>query len=190
MTWSLIPGKYEIGNENSSIAIATLNSEFSFGKDVAIWGKIMTENLGVTRVLSNLLSNPNIRYLIVCGKEVQGHFPGDALISFAEKGYEINSGSIVIKNTIAADPRLPIENNSMEETYSRFKEQINLINLIGETDSKIISEKINSCLENRLEPMSLPYIINLKKSGEAITLEEDVAIHPKIKIKDNVIYKR
>jgi tetrahydromethanopterin S-methyltransferase subunit A len=191
MEWNLIPGKYNVENEENPIAIVTLNSELSFEYEpVAIWGKIMTENLGLTRVLSNILSNPNIRHLIVCGKEVRGHFPGDAFLSLFKNGYEINSGNVSIKDTIAADPRLPIKEDSMEEVYSRLKNQITLINLIGETDLKEISKSVKSCLEKRLKPLDSPFIINFKKTKDAIIIEEDVALHPKIILKYNKIYKR
>jgi len=192
MVWGLIPGKYETGNEKSAIAIATLNSDFNFKKDlVAIWGKIATENLGVTTVLSNILSNPSIRYLIVCGEEVRGHFPGEALVSFYNEGYQINSsGRISIKNTHLADPTLPIEESTMGEVYTRFKEQITLVDLIGETDINKIGNVIDNCLSKDIPPMSSPYTISLKKKDGIVSLEDEIAIHAKVRLNNMLICQR
>jgi len=39
----------------------------------ALAGTLQTENVGLEKVICKLVSNPNIRYLIVCGPETPGH---------------------------------------------------------------------------------------------------------------------
>jgi tetrahydromethanopterin S-methyltransferase subunit A len=45
----------------------------------AIKGTMKTENMGVEKIIVNVVSNPKIRFLIVCGKDEFGHYPGDCL---------------------------------------------------------------------------------------------------------------
>ena len=190
--WPIIPGKYEVGNNSASVAIATLNNDFSFdAKYVAISGRIMTENLGVTRIICNVLSNPNIRYLVLCGKEVHGHFPGDALVSFYNKGYELSKlGVITIKDTKAADPRLPIKPECIEEVHKRLKRQITLVDLIGESNMEIINGKISECVTSAVSPLDFPYIVELKTEGEKVAINDDVAVYSKVRINHNLVNRR
>jgi len=36
---------------------------------VAIAGMVYTANLGITRIILNVTTNPSIRFLLICGKE-------------------------------------------------------------------------------------------------------------------------
>ncbi len=40
---------------------------------------IKTENLGLEKVIANIISNPNIRFILLCGTEVKGHLSGQTL---------------------------------------------------------------------------------------------------------------
>ncbi|MBU0894913.1 MAG: hypothetical protein KKF48_00155 [Nanoarchaeota archaeon] len=192
MNWKLIPGEYEIGNKKSSVAVLTLLDNFSFDKNkVAIYGKVMTENLGVTRILANILSNKNIRYLVVCGRDVNGHYPGDALISFYNQGYteDKKTNIITIKNTRAKDPKLPIE--EIGKVRERFRNQITLVNMLGEKDIKKIKSKIEKLLEKNSSPMSCPYKVKLKKAENlGIFIQDNIAIHSKINLNNFYIMRR
>lgn len=54
----------------------------------ALAGMLQTENIGIEKIVCNIVANPNIRYLIVCGVESPGHQPGQALSSFMRKGVD------------------------------------------------------------------------------------------------------
>ncbi|MGQ9469661.1 MAG: hypothetical protein ACUVTD_07585 [Nitrososphaerales archaeon] len=41
-------------------------------------GTLQTANIGLEKIIANVVANPNIRYLILCGKEVDGYKAGDA----------------------------------------------------------------------------------------------------------------
>ncbi len=43
----------------------------------ALAGTLQTENIGLEKVVCNLVSNPNIRYLVVFGPEPPGHLVGE-----------------------------------------------------------------------------------------------------------------
>ncbi|MFW6176533.1 MAG: methyltransferase, partial [Thermoplasmatota archaeon] len=120
------PGKYYTGNPESNIAIVTLDKDFSFDEsDIALWGPMKTENLGIERVVVNTISNPNIRYLIVCGKEIRGHKSGRSLICFYKNGVD-EDGRI-----IEAPGAVPYIENISEEAISRFRNQVKIYDLIG-----------------------------------------------------------
>jgi hypothetical protein len=44
----------------------------------ALSGTLQTENIGIEKIVCNVVGNPNIRYLVLCGEEVEGHQAGSA----------------------------------------------------------------------------------------------------------------
>ena len=75
-------GDFEIGNPESPVAVVTLSGKLKLDMArVAISGPMKTENLGVEKVVANVISNPNVRFLIVAGEEVRGHRSGDTVFS-------------------------------------------------------------------------------------------------------------
>ena len=68
--------KYFVTNPKGHVAVATLGS-VELAQQVAesappglcIAGKVETENIGIEKVIKNVLSNPAIRFLICSGKE-------------------------------------------------------------------------------------------------------------------------
>jgi len=72
--WPVVSGRYYVGNKESPVAVCTLSSVGLMRKigprdDIAIVGKTFTENLGIEKMIRNIVSNPAIRFLILCGKE-------------------------------------------------------------------------------------------------------------------------
>jgi len=93
--WPVLSGNYEVGNPSSNVAICTITTKLSFPKELcAMSGEMKTENLGIERVIVNTVSNANIRYIVVCGKESKGHFAGQTLISIHENGID-DKGRII-----------------------------------------------------------------------------------------------
>ena len=52
----------------------------------ALSGTLQTENIGIEKIICNVVGNPNIRHLILCGNEVNGHNPGNALKALIKEG--------------------------------------------------------------------------------------------------------
>jgi hypothetical protein len=50
------------------------------GADLAIAGRCDTENIGIEKVVLNLLANSRIRWLVLCGVEAVGHRAADAFL--------------------------------------------------------------------------------------------------------------
>ncbi len=138
--WPIFKGDYLVNNFEGRIAIATLNDDpknfrgLLKHKSVSIIGSVKTENLGIEKIIANVISNPNIRFLIICGTESKGHFPGQALISLFKNGVDENSRIIGAKGAI------PYLENVDRDAVERFREQISGI-----------MDEIGSCEVERLE---------------------------------------
>jgi tetrahydromethanopterin S-methyltransferase subunit A len=84
-TWPIVKGDYTVGNPKSRIAVVTLASNIDSSPEAAIWGTSKTENLGVEKIIVNIISNSNIRSVLVCGMESRGHLAGHSLIAISRK---------------------------------------------------------------------------------------------------------
>ena len=123
-----------VGNDESTIAVCTLSSmelleEISNSdlmQKIAISGRLFSENKGIDELIRNIIKNPNLRTLIVCGKEVSGHKTGHALVSLYKYGIDDN-GRIV--NSHSPNPFLTVSKKDIE----KFQKQITLVDRIGET---------------------------------------------------------
>lgn len=71
MEWPITSGNYVVGDTNSSVAVVTLASDYKeWGlKNYAICGTCFTANFGIEKIITNVLANPNINYLVVCGRK-------------------------------------------------------------------------------------------------------------------------
>ncbi|MEM5778030.1 MAG: tetrahydromethanopterin S-methyltransferase subunit A [Candidatus Aenigmatarchaeota archaeon] len=170
--WPILSGKYEIGNKESNIAIVTISSKFNFPKDLfALCGEMRTENLGIERVIVNTISNCNIRYIIVCGKESKGHFAGQSLIAIYENGIDENGKIIGSKGAI------PFIENIPREAVERFRKQIKkVINLINEVNETKIIEVIKF-LPKEPPYEEEPFIINFgTETKKEIIYNENMVI--------------
>ena len=76
--WPPFRGDYLVGSPKSRIAVVTLASNLHI-EGAAISGSCKTENLGVEKIVANIISNSNIRFLLICGAESKGHLPGDSI---------------------------------------------------------------------------------------------------------------
>ena len=85
--WPVISGDYVVGDPESPVAVTTLASHIEADlTGAAIAGPCKTENLGIEKVVANIISNPNIRFLILAGAEVQGHITGQSFKALHENG--------------------------------------------------------------------------------------------------------
>jgi tetrahydromethanopterin S-methyltransferase subunit A len=139
-SWPPHPGEYIVGNPVGSVAICTLSNRelpqklvAAVGPDLAIAGRCDTENIGIEKVVLNLLANSHIRWLLLCGVEAPGHRAADAFLQLKERGVDAN-----MRVLESASWRPVLRNLTLFEV-ARFREQIELVNLIGVTAvSKIV----------------------------------------------------
>ncbi len=125
--WPPLRGDYQVGDPRSAVAVVTLASPLLI-KGSAIFGQCVTENLGLEKIVANVISNCNIRYVIICGLESKGHLPGNTLLALHKNGIDPQGRIVGSKGAI------PFIQNLPPEAISRFQEQVELIERIGLVD--------------------------------------------------------
>ncbi len=140
--WPAIKGEYDVGNVENCVAVITLGSHLPGGPQIdagaAITGPCKTENLGIEKVIAHVISNPNIRFLLVTGSEVKGHITGQAFFSLHENGVKDN-------RIVGATGAIPYVENLNDEAVERFQQQVECVELIGTEDMGEITAKIKEC---------------------------------------------
>jgi tetrahydromethanopterin S-methyltransferase subunit A len=140
--WPVIKGEFDVGDAKSCVAVATAGSHFSqfpIKAGAAIAGPFKTENLGIEKIVANVISNPNIRFVIICGSEVKGHISGDALECLHK--YGLKEGRIV-----NAKGAIPFIENLDDKAVKRFQEQVQTVYMIDVEDEAKITAAIKDCI--------------------------------------------
>jgi tetrahydromethanopterin S-methyltransferase subunit A len=157
--WPVISGDYIVGDPESPVAVTTLASHIEAElSGAAIAGPCKTENLGIEKVVANIISNPNIRFLILAGAEVQGHITGQSIQALYDNGADSDK-----KKIIGATGAIPFVENVPLEGIERFQQQLEIVDLIDTEDIGTIQSKINECVEK--DPGAV--------EGEPIVMEVD-----------------
>ena len=167
-------GEYTTYKDNSPVAVVLLNIEYTPPNTIAIYGPLKTENIGIEKIVANIISNPNIRYLIICGDDIKGHRSGSSLISLHKNGID-NKNKI-----INAPGAIPYIENLKKGALNRFKKQIQIIDLLGIKDKKIIDKHIDKINIKSTKPYGKPYIAIRIKPLFKENLEDKRALHSKI----------
>ena len=140
--WPMLKGEYKIGRSDSCVAVVTcgshLDDEALTYAGAAISGSCKTENLGIEKLVSHIIANPNIRFLIVAGAEVKGHITGEAILMLHQNGISKN-------RIVGAKGAIPYIENLSEEAVKRFMDQIECIDMINIENIDEISQKIRDC---------------------------------------------
>lgn len=137
--WPIIQGDFHSGKAESPVAVATMGSHLDeqgiCDAGAAICGSCKTENLGLEKVIANIISNPNIRFLLLCGTEVKGHLSGQTLAALHANGVE--KGKVV-----GAQGAIPFIENVDDAAIKRFQEQVEVVNIMETEDLGQIKAKI------------------------------------------------
>jgi tetrahydromethanopterin S-methyltransferase subunit A len=135
--WPHVPGDFEVGDPTHSVAICTLGKKFHVPGSYAIIGTCKTENIGIERVIINVISNPSIRFLILAGPEVPGHLTGSSMKALHESGVDADTRKIV-----DAPGAIPYIENVPLEGVERFRRQIEFVDMMNNSQSDEIAEKV------------------------------------------------
>jgi len=119
----------------------------------ALAGTLQTENIGIEKIVCNVVANPNLRYLIVCGPESPGHLVGDALLALARSGIDQR------KRIIGAKALTPWLFNVPVEYVQRFREQITMIDLVNEGSPEVVRQAVSACYQEEPTPF-MSYMLN------------------------------
>ena len=160
--WPPIEGRYEVGTKNSPIAVCTNASIDEIKVDlkkVAIIGKCVTENIGIEKIIQNIASNPSIRYLVLCGRDSKGHFVAQAIEALLKNGVDKD------KRIVGAKGNMPYLKNLDKKVIETFRNQIKIINLVGETSPLEIEKIIDEILKTKREKFQTK-AVKIKKVKE------------------------
>ncbi len=138
--WPLITGDYEVGDPQSCVAISSNGSYFHIEhlKGVAIQGPDKTENIGAEKIMANIVSNPNIRFVICAGAEVPGHLSGETLMALYKNGVDPETHKV-----IGTRGAIPFIENIPEAAVARWRAQIvEIIDMMGVEDYGQLNAKV------------------------------------------------
>ena len=107
----------------------------------ALAGTLQTENIGVEKIICNIVANPNIRYILLCGPESAGHLTGEALDALLKNGIDER------KRIIGANAPTPYLFNIPRESVERFRNQVTLINCLNEGTPELVREVVTACYQ-------------------------------------------
>jgi tetrahydromethanopterin S-methyltransferase subunit A len=116
--------------KGTEVAICTLSSMDLLKKisdnpimdKLLIVGRLFSENKGIDQLIQFCTTSPSIRYLILCGRDTNGHYPADALMNLMYFGLDEHNriiGSKAPYPFISCHPNL----------VNKFREQIKLIDM-------------------------------------------------------------
>jgi tetrahydromethanopterin S-methyltransferase subunit A len=142
--WPPLRGDYAVGDPECHVAVATLASQLHV-EGAAISGPCKTENLGIEKIVANVISNSNIRILLICGIESRGHLPGNTIIALHKNGID-EAGRI-----IGSSGAIPFIQNISPEAIRRFQDQVEVVDRIGLVDEEEIERLIEE-YDGRAEP--------------------------------------
>jgi len=128
-------GRYLRGNDFSPVAVViVLNADedkippeiealvrAGVESGAAISGTVQTPNIGVEKLIWNIVGNPNIRFLVLGGPESEGHATGGALKALFTNGLDEKS------RIIGSDAPFPVLYNVPREVVERFLDQVTLV---------------------------------------------------------------
>ncbi len=150
-SWPVSPGEYSAfcDGEGCPVAVSTLASLDLYSelsklkpKGLCIIGKTETENIGIDKIIKNTITNSTLHYLIVSGRESEGHYSGQTLISLYKNGVDKNM------RIIGSNGKKPILKNVTCEEVELFRKQVKVINMIGCEDTAVITLKISELLKD------------------------------------------
>jgi tetrahydromethanopterin S-methyltransferase subunit A len=138
--WPLVKGDFISGDANSPVAVVTMGSHLDekglCDAGAAMCGSCKTENLGLEKVIANIIANPNIRFMLCCGTEVKGHLAGQTMIA-------LHKGGVKEGRVVGAEGAIPFIENLNDEHIKRFQEQVECVNIMESEDLNAIKAKIN-----------------------------------------------
>jgi tetrahydromethanopterin S-methyltransferase subunit A len=135
---------------------------------LSIVGKTHTENIGIEKIIKNLLFVPSIKYLIICGNE-SGHYSGDTLKALFQNGVDMNM------RVIGTKAKRPILINITSNEVETFRKQVKIVDMIDCCDLNSILDKVDQLSQNSMSEYNDSCLIEADKvtvATEVILAEE------------------
>lgn len=102
---------------------------------IAIVGPLLSENRGIDAIVRYSMSHPSLERIILCGREVKGHMPGQALLALCKNGID-SQGRI-----IGAQGPYPTVESTLEQV-DLLRKQVEIIDMVGVTDISQIAKLV------------------------------------------------
>jgi len=148
-------GMYIRGNDFSSVAVTIILNAPAYNVPpeleklvqagieggAALSGMLQTENIGIEKVVCNIVANPNIRYLVVGGPESEGHLTGEAMKALLQNGIDDK------RRIIGTNAPVPLLLNLPMEYIARFRKQLTLVDLQFQ-DSETVRTTVSLCVQD------------------------------------------
>ncbi|MFH1820324.1 MAG: tetrahydromethanopterin S-methyltransferase subunit A [Candidatus Nealsonbacteria bacterium] len=142
--WPVVEGRYKKGNLDSPVAVCTNATVEGIELDmqkVALIGKCVTENIGIEKIIQNVVANPRIRFLILCGRVSNGHFVEQAFVALKRNGVDNE------RRIIGAKGNTPFLKGIDQALIERFRQQVEMVDLSPEKDNQKIMQAVDECLK-------------------------------------------
>lgn len=139
--WPPVPGEYHefCEGDGCPVAVSTLASTGLADalaqqrpRELCIVGKTETENIGIDKLIKNTITNRTIRFLVVAGRDPQGHDSGKTLLALASNGVDDSM------RVIGSSGRRPILRNVSRDEVEAFRRQVEVVDMIGCDDPDTI----------------------------------------------------
>lgn len=147
--WPPFPGAYTVRRFQAPVAVCALTDaalaaqiDGVAGEEVGVTGTLETENLGIERLIQNVIANPHLRFLVLCGpdsRQAVGHRPGASLVALARNGLD-DRGRI-----IDAPGKRPLLRNVERAAVEHFRRVVEVLDLVGVTDVEQILAATRAC---------------------------------------------
>jgi len=148
-------GCYLRGNDYSPVAVAVILRwrreetppeieqlvRIAVENGAALSGTLQTENIGIEKVICNVVANPNIRYLVVCGPESPGHLVGETMLALAQNGVDEQ------KHIMGSNAPTAYLFNIPQAKIERFCDQVTVIDLVNKGDPEVIRQAVAACYQ-------------------------------------------
>jgi tetrahydromethanopterin S-methyltransferase subunit A len=141
---ALLPIKHEYYlGAGKAVAICTLSSidllqtisKSDLINRILIAGRLLSENKGIDEIIAFTMKHPNLKRIIVCGKEVRGHRAGQALLALASNGVD-SSGRII--GAVGPNPIVTLS----QQDVDIFRHQVEINDMIGTVDIGKIAQAL------------------------------------------------
>jgi len=163
--WPISKGDFRSGDASNCVAVVTMGSHLDeqgiCDAGAAICGSCKTENLGIEKVIANVISNPNIRFMLCVGTEVKGHLSANTMKALHANG--VKDGRVV-----GAEGAIPFIENLKDDAIKRWQEQTTIVDIMETEDNAAIKAKVAELKAK--DPGAFPadaMVVQVKEAGGA-----------------------
>jgi tetrahydromethanopterin S-methyltransferase subunit A len=169
--WPYVPGTYVVINPRAPVAVTTLGS-VALASEVAreppaglcIVGKVETENIGIEKIIKNVLSNSDIRFFVCAGAEPPKHLTGATMLALFRDGVDERM------KIIGSPGMRPVLPNTTPAEVEVFRRQVEPVDMVGCTDVAAIHAKVVE-LASRARPARAAGFVPRPDMGTAAAVE-------------------